>query len=106
WSLDWVRNRQAELERLVHALDAARSAAPVDLPPEPEEAPPARQREERIVEDVRDALDAGRLPWVVPYKRLELPQQTDYYEFHESVNRDKQRDLLIQLLEVEAPVHV
>ncbi len=63
-------------------------------------------RHERIVEDVRNALEAGRLPWVVAYKRLELPKQSGHYEFHESINRDKQRDLLIQLLKVEAPIHV
>jgi hypothetical protein len=106
WSLDWVQNREAELHRLVEALEEARASMPSDASIEAEDVPPVREREERIVEDVREALDAGRLTWVVPYKRLELPRQNDHYEFHESVNRDKQRDLLIHLLEIEAPVHV
>ena len=106
WSLDWVRNRQGELERLEKALEAARAKQTVEAPPEPKDEPPPREREERIVEDVRDALEAGRLPWVVPYKRLDLPKQSGYYQFHESINRDKQRDLLIQLLKVEAPIHI
>jgi polyhydroxyalkanoate synthesis regulator phasin len=106
WSLDWVRDRQGELGRLAQALEQARTAAAVESPPEREDEPPPREREERIVEDVRGALEAGHLPWVVPYQRLELPRQSGIYEFHESVNRDKQRDLVVQLLEAEAPIHV
>jgi Protein of unknown function (DUF4011)/REase_MTES_1575/AAA domain/Protein of unknown function (DUF3320) len=106
WSLDWVRNREAEVARLRAAVEAARAELEVEEPIEEEEQLPEREREERVVEEVRDALEAGRLPWVVPYQRLELPRHAGFYEFHESVNRDKQRDLLIQLLQVEAPIHI
>jgi REase_MTES_1575/AAA domain/Protein of unknown function (DUF3320) len=106
WSFDWVRNREAEVARLIAALEAARAEPDVEEAIDEEEQLPEREREERVVEDVRDALEAGRLPWVAPYQRLELPGQAGFYEFHESVNREKQRDLLIQLLQVEAPIHV
>jgi hypothetical protein len=106
WSLDWVRNREAEVARLRAAVEAARAEPEVEEAIEEEEQLPEREREERVVEEVRDALEAGRLPWVVPYQRLELPRHAGFYEFHESVNRDKQRDLLIQLLQVEAPIHI
>ncbi len=106
WSLDWVRNRESEVARLKAALEDARTRSEGFGVPDAEEAPPEREREERVVEDVREALDSGNLPWVVLYRCAELPPQTGFYEFHESVNREKQRDLLIQLLEVEAPIHV
>jgi hypothetical protein len=67
---------------------------------------PERERAENVVVDLREALDHGHLPWVIQYKRIDLPKQRTFYEFHESVNRDKQRDLIAQLVQAEAPIHV
>lgn len=106
WSLDWVRNRQAEVERLREALQARNSDTHAGVVDRVEEERPERERTERVVEELRDALDYGRVPWVKEYTRVDLPRQRTFYEFHESVNRERQRDLLIQLLEGEAPIHV
>lgn len=109
WSLDWVRNRQSEVDVLAAKLRADEVAQPAPRTQEPAAAEPEvapRAREPVEVIDLRDAVDAGRLEWVVPYRRADLPQQSTFYEFHESVNRDRQRDLVIKLAEMEAPVHV
>ena len=75
-----------------------------------EEAPQVddevRERTERVVAELADALDASDLPWVEEYERVDLPLHSSFYEFHVSVNRERQRDLLVRLLAVEAPVHI
>jgi hypothetical protein len=102
WAIDWVRNRQNEFERLAAALDEEPST-PVGEGPDEEVL---REREERPVAELADAIDSVHLPWVVEYERTSLPTQQSFYEFHETVNRKMQRDLLIKLLEVEAPIQV
>jgi hypothetical protein len=101
WSLDWVRNRQSELERLDSALTER-----IDLAPSKRELPQARERVEREVAELLDALESGDLPWVGTYRRASLRAPSTGYEFHESINRDKQRDLVVELASVEAPIHV
>jgi hypothetical protein len=106
WSLDWVRNRQNELNRLREALEAGTADTGDGLAEVAEVELPPRERTERMIEDLGEALKSGGLEWLAPYERVELPRQRGYYEFHESINRDKQRELLVELLGVEAPVHV
>jgi hypothetical protein len=102
WSLDWVQNRSSEIARLQHALaDTARKP-----PSERQFAPTRPRRVERDVPDLLEALEAGKLPWVTTYKVAHLQAPNNGYQFHESVNRDRQRDLVIKLAEVEAPIHV
>ena len=99
WSLDWVRNRQSEVERLRAAL-----TAPVPLQLALNEAPGlARERAERQVTELLEALDAGRVSWVKTYECAELDREPSIYEFHESINRDRQRDLVVDVLAVPAP---
>jgi len=105
WALDWVRNRQAEVERLRHAIeqgsvDDESAALVLDEPPED------RERTERVVPELGSSTDAAALPWTETYVRAELATQVTFYEFHESVNRTPQRDLVAALVEVEGPVHV
>lgn len=102
WALDWVRNRQSEVEKLAAALAQEDAPAISD-----DDGPPveARERAEREITELQDALDATQLAWVETYRRTELPAQNSFYEFHVSVNRERQRDLLVQLLQTEAPVH-
>jgi Protein of unknown function (DUF4011)/REase_MTES_1575/AAA domain len=102
WALDWVRNRQSEVEKLAAALSQEDQPVISD-----DDAPPveARERAEREITELQDALDATQLAWVETYRRTELPAQNSFYEFHVSVNRERQRDLLVQLLQTEAPVH-
>jgi hypothetical protein len=105
WSLDWVRNRQKQLQAIREALDEdppdGRGEA-AKLSPSPTQ----RSRDERPVLDLRGAAQEGLLDWVKPYESTELPSQWHGYEFHESAERDRQTKLLLRLLEVEAPVHV
>jgi Protein of unknown function (DUF4011)/REase_MTES_1575/AAA domain/Protein of unknown function (DUF3320) len=105
WSLDWVRNRQAEIARLEHALEeeATHPAAPEQ---QGEFELPARERTERLVPDLQHAFDSMHFDWVVEYERAELPRVNTGYEFHESANRDHQRDLIVQLVQIEAPIHI
>ncbi len=110
FSLDWVRNRAMEIERLASALEAAKVERPsvpdavLDEGEAEEEGP--RQRKERVVHELRGAADAEHLPWVRRFERAKLSQQSTYYEFHETVNRTRQTDLLVELLAVEAPVSI
>jgi hypothetical protein len=102
WSLDWVRNRPSEVERLRAALTAP-APAREDTHQEPVVV---RERTERRVADLLDALESGEVPWVRTFKRAKLSRPRTNYEFHESINRGEQRDLVVQLLTVEAPVHI
>lgn len=111
-----MRNRSAEVERLRDAIETAlarpRAADPVAPPPpaaapEPsteEEAP--RDRVERVVHELDSAEAAARLPWTEFYKRARLGSARSHYEFHESVNRRQQTDMLVELVNVEAPVNI
>jgi hypothetical protein len=104
WSLDWVRNREAEVGRIREALEANDDdeGATEDQDVEPV----ARERNEREVAELKEASDSEHLPWVVEYTRVELPKQNTDYEFHVSINREKQRDLVLELVEAEGPIHV
>jgi hypothetical protein len=109
WALDWVRNRGAEVARLEDALEIEASGAVPDLPSAQDgeaELPGARERLERPVADLKDALDAPALSWVTEYNRIDLPKHNSIYEFHESINRDVQREMVISLAQGEAPIHV
>jgi hypothetical protein len=74
-----------------------------DRPADEAPAPPVRV--ERVVADLADG-GAAALPWTEPYRRAALGRASSYYEFHESVNRSRQTDMLIDLLAVEAPVSI
>jgi Protein of unknown function (DUF4011)/REase_MTES_1575/AAA domain/Protein of unknown function (DUF3320) len=100
WSLDWVRNRQSEIERLNGALISG-----VQFDPAERNKPQVRERVERKVAELWDALESGDLPWVETYRAANLRAPKTGYEFHESINRDRQRDLVVELASVEAPVH-
>jgi hypothetical protein len=102
WSLDWVQNRQSEINRLEEALSENHSSSTQER----DNATPQHRRIEREVAGLLEALEAGALPWVSTYKCSKVRARNSGYEFHESVNRDAQRDLVIQIAEVEAPIHV
>lgn len=108
WSLDWVRNRPAEVQRLREAIDAAVADSGFrDEPAIADDAVTAeRERREMIVDELRDSLEAVSLPWVETYQRAELPKQNSYYDFAESVNRSTQSSLLVELVRHEGPVHL
>jgi hypothetical protein len=55
---------------------------------------------------LKDAIDAPALSWVTEYSRIDLPKHNAIYEFHESINRDVQREMVISLAQGEAPIHV
>ncbi|MDQ3728757.1 MAG: DUF3320 domain-containing protein, partial [Actinomycetota bacterium] len=108
WSLDWVRNRRVEIERLTEAIEAAASTTAFlpSLELESSAIVEERERVERSVDGLRDSFDAVELPWVKYYERVELHRESSYYDFHESINRSAQTQLLEQLIETEAPVHL
>jgi very-short-patch-repair endonuclease len=109
WSLDWVRNRRAEIQRVKGALEVAVATNRFEgtvAANDPSITREKRERKERIVDELRDSNEAVSLPWVEYYRRVELPKQHSHYDFSESVNRSTQTRLLIQLVECEAPVHV
>lgn len=63
-----------------------------------------RGRRERPVYDLSTRDGATGLSWVATYRRADLPPQGSSYEFHESVNRRVQAQLVRTLLRVEGPV--
>jgi len=109
WSLDWLRDRAGEIERLKEALDGSRAPATelgathvADLGSE-EEGP---LRVDRVVVDLRDPATILELPWVAPYTREEVAYQHAMHDFHDASNRFRQRELARQILDTEAPVHI
>jgi hypothetical protein len=114
WSLDWVRNRTGEVARLRDALQAAKAriqTASAFVPPEagiPETVAEdsARERVERAVHELSSSAAAAALPWTEPYVRANIGSLSSYYEFHETVNRRAQTDMLVELLAVEAPLSI
>jgi hypothetical protein len=116
WSLDWVRNRAAEITRLCTALEAAEErarerrqptelAVTDDVPPGTENGQP-RERVERIVHELSSSGAAAHLPWTEVYVHADLGSHSSGYDFHETVNRRIQTDMLVELLAVEAPVSI
>ncbi len=113
WSLDWVRNRPAEVQRLRLAFDAAIARA--DETPAASQAQSAaaiayddmpRDRVERIVHELNGSAAAADLPWTKFYERAKLGTASGYYEFHETANRREQTDMLVDLLKIEAPISI
>ena len=108
WSLDWVRDRAGEIERLKDALhestpDAALATAQGEVLGIEEHGP---MRVDRVVVDLRDPATILELPWVAPYAREEVPHQYVTDDFHDASNRSRQRELARQILDTEAPVHI
>jgi hypothetical protein len=101
WSLDWVMNRQSEVERLRTALQ--NKTAPQRAGDDHHQV---RERVEREVAELLDALESGDLPWVETYRVARISSPSSGYHFHESINRDAQRDLVVEIATAEAPVHV
>jgi hypothetical protein len=111
WSLDWVRNRNGEIERLRRALESAqteREREPVERPSTSveDDADAVPERIERKVIEINSAASAAALPWTETYVRADLGRRSSFYEFHASVNRIEQANMLISLLAVEAPVSI
>lgn len=109
WSLDWVRNRNAEVERLRSALEHAEisdrtSSGDGTLSEGPRLAEAQADRVERVVHELNDEEAVAALPWTTPYVSAVLVRQNSYYEFHESVNRQAQAELVVEIAEAEAPI--
>ena len=108
WSVDWVRNRGEELNRLREALErGARGQrarrAPRDSGPDADAAPRRRERE---VVDLRDADDARDLPWVSTYRRCDLTAVPPaLLEFHDPAAQRILVSVLEKLVQAEAPIH-
>lgn len=109
WSTDWFHNKAREIERLKTALDDARRAAGLGIKVKganasraegirvPEREPPAAST---------STTASASLPEVtVPaYRKAELSVQADV-EPHEAPT-GKLADLVIQIVELEGPVHI
>jgi hypothetical protein len=116
WSLDWVHHRALEVTRLRDALARAeervRGLQELDpVSPSSSDASDGtsdqtRERVERIVHELDSSVAAAALPWTETYERSDLGYHGSYYEFHESVNRRIQADMLVALVGVEAPVSI
>ena len=110
WSTDWFYQRQAEVEKLLRAIDRARAARPS---PEAAFAPPpipqAREREEPLVPEAV----VRRSP---PVERPE-PERHPYREADFAVPEARRHEItsappavlrkyIVKVVEVESPVHV
>jgi uncharacterized protein DUF4011/restriction endonuclease-like protein/AAA domain-containing protein/uncharacterized protein DUF3320 len=114
WSLDWVRNRSGEIDRLSTALEAAiarNGPVPDDVGaiaarvPGPAAQPEPRARVDREVIELHSSGAAHHLPWTCTYERARIEGATSA-EFHDPANLRQQTDMLVELLRVEAPVSV
>ena len=105
WSLDWARNRGAQVEALRDAIAAAeRDPTPTPALVDDRRAV-VRERQELEVIDLAGSFDPASLPWTARYNTATLPDHSgDFYAFHESPNRKAQKNCVVSLLKVEAPV--
>jgi hypothetical protein len=107
WSVDWVRNRAAEIERIQAALKSANRPSRsrrrgIDDASEMK----APSRRERSVLELKDASDAGNLPWVATFARCELSAHPPaLLEFHDPAAQPMLASLLERLVKAEAPIH-
>lgn len=100
WSTDWFRNRHAEIERVVAAIEAARRQ-PAELAPPPEvPAAPTPHVIERTTEAPAAAQDASRLL----YQKVRL--QPVYHYTLQEAPAALLAELVTAVLEVEAPLHL
>ena len=107
WSLDWLRDRAGQIERLRQALNSscANDATAVDESTDTDEGDDvAPHRVDRVVVDLRDPATIFELPWVAPYVRQEVPYQ--HADFYEPSSRYRQTELAHQILQTEAPVQI
>lgn len=113
WSIEWVRNRRAEVEKLDDVLRGVSMGSSDEVPEEVEGLGPEevaddqpRQRVTRELVELGVSSTATTLPWVVPYQLAELEASGTHYEFHESASHSKIKCLLVELVEVESPIGV
>jgi very-short-patch-repair endonuclease len=109
WSLDFVRDRGSEIEKLKTAIHDAREATrhdPATAVAAEFSIPEVRDRVERPVIDIKDSNSFDRLPWVIPYHRTQLAHQPERDAFHEPWMRSRQTQFAARLLSDEAPAHI
>jgi hypothetical protein len=109
WSLDWLRHRREEIERLRQALDTAlrdRSAAP--LPASPGPMTPISGEPPRRVVIGTPGENGSPFPGTVPYRVCELHVRKEFQggEFHDRAARQEQCRLVCQLVRAEGPIHM
>jgi hypothetical protein len=123
WSIDWVNNRREQIQRLNAALEDAqhqggdagsnghaRGERQVEesLPAavsEPAADPPVeRERRDRPLVDVRE--DPTVLPWVHLYECAQLRPVDSFYEFPDASHQSRQVEMVIEVANIEAPVHL
>ena len=68
--------------------------------------PAPRERVDVEVVELSDPDAARNLPWTRVYRRKRLGRASSYYDFHESVNRRQQADMVVELVNLEAPIHI
>jgi hypothetical protein len=113
WSQDWYFNRSSALRRLSEAIESAETAIPTSSPVPPVRplGGPTRHDQPRgrveVAEiEVHDALDAARLPWVVPYKPAKVAAYPPTWaEFHDPVLTQEHLRRVLSLVRDEGPIH-
>jgi len=134
WSTDWIYDRSQETDRLREAVDQAvrEGPRPVNVPMAAEpslaaaestgstgpaapeaasiESTPSLPRTEptprQASPDAGEGLDTPGSP-VVPYRRAEVRMvSSDPDDLYDPANARHVHDLMVQVLEIEAPVHV
>ena len=110
WSTDWFYQPEAEVGKLLRAIDRARAARPS---PEAASAPPpipqAREREEPLAPEavVRRAPPVERPePERHPYREAEFGVREARHHEVTNVSAAVLRKYIVKVVEVESPVHV
>ncbi len=107
WSTDWFYNAERETRRVLEAIEAATSTAPVSVAtslvnPRASERETAVLREEATVNDRQQAADAPVLP---PYRKAELAIHLGGLEIFE-IDAERVGAWVAEVVQVESPVHM
>jgi len=122
WSPDWTRRRQTEMKRLEEAIKAAKRSVKKTSKGVPwETGQPERNKKRKAhVRDTTASKDAtssargkpktedkGYLPETVPYRVYKpRPSRVFDLDFASEEDRDSQCEMLVELVDVEGPIHI
>ncbi|MBX3215710.1 MAG: DUF3320 domain-containing protein [Labilithrix sp.] len=114
WSTDWTYDRARETDRLLEAVDRAVREGPrpaeqpkasaVATPPEAEAA--AAEPTPTPTPAAAPSVPEAGSP-IVAYRRAEVPMlSVDADALYQAANTAHVRDLIVRVLEIEAPIHL
>jgi very-short-patch-repair endonuclease len=106
WSTDWIKDPARETERILAALEHARSAPsqPAPVREEPLPAPQLSPDPALLPATTEEAPPRAEIAVAAPYRAAQLPPQGDIEQFRSAHSHDLAQ-LVRAVVAVEGPVH-